>query len=49
MAVTAAVGAVGGVGTLSARGSKPFAVFPDGTLHQGGATGKRRPLARRLT
>jgi len=42
VAVTAALGVVGGVGSLSARGSKPFAVFPDGTLHQGDATGKRR-------
>jgi hypothetical protein len=34
---------VGGVGVVSARGSKPFAcaVFPVGTLHRGGVKGKR--------
>ena len=49
VAVTAAFGDLGGVGGLSARGSKPFAVFPGGTPHHIGATGKRMAVAYRLT
>jgi len=43
VAVTAAFGAVGGVGVLGARGSKLFAcaVFPGGALHWSDGTGKR--------
>jgi hypothetical protein len=43
VAGSATFGAVGGVGVLSAQGSKPFdcAVFPDGALHQSDITGER--------
>lgn len=43
IASTVAFGALGTIGALSARGSKPFSyvVFPDGTLHQNELTYKR--------
>jgi hypothetical protein len=43
VAATALFGTLGAVGSLSRRGTKPFAyvVFPDGTLHQEQLTDKR--------
>jgi len=43
VAATVAFGALGAVGALATRGSKPFAyvVFPDGTLHQNALSDKR--------